>query len=123
MSIKPITLMYMSGVEDGTTIDLSPKTDGIIRDADWILSIGRKDDNDVCLRNDTFVSRYHARLLLRDDSWWLEDIHSTNGSFTEDETDAVNEIRFEGTIPVERGQLFRLGRTWLRIQADNYTTG
>ncbi|MDQ7024526.1 MAG: FHA domain-containing protein [Anaerolineae bacterium] len=120
MSIKPITLMYMSGVEDGTTIDLNPKTDGSIRDADWILSIGRKDDNDICLRNDTFVSRYHARLLWRDGKWWLEDIHSTNGSFTEDEMDTFHEIRFEGTIPVECGQLFRLGRTWLRIQPDNY---
>jgi pSer/pThr/pTyr-binding forkhead associated (FHA) protein len=122
LSIKPITIMVMSGVEDGTTIDLNPKTDGIIRDNDWVLTIGRKDDNDVCLRNDTFVSRYHAKLILRDGSWWLEDIHSTNGSFIEDEVDKLNEVRFEGTIPLRNGQLFRLGRTWLRIQPDSLTS-
>ena len=110
--------MIMSGVEDGTTIDLNPKTDGIMRDNDWILTIGRKDDNDVCLRNDTFVSRYHAKLILRDGNWWLEDIRSTNGSFIEDEVDKLNEVRFEGTISLKNGQLFRLGRTWLRIQTD-----
>jgi predicted component of type VI protein secretion system len=122
LAIKPITIMIMSGVEDGTTIDLNPKTDGTISsNMDWILTIGRKDDNDLCLRNDTFVSRYHAKLMLHDGGWWLEDIRSTNGSFTEDEADKFNEIRFEGTIPIERGQLFRLGRTWLRLQPDDQT--
>lgn len=120
MSIKPITIMFMSGVEDGTTVDLNPKTDGVVREeSNWEISIGRKDDNDLCLRNDTFVSRYHAKLHLKDGNWWLEDLHSTNGSFTEDAVDKFNEVKFEGTIPVTPGQLFRLGRTWLRIQVDD----
>jgi pSer/pThr/pTyr-binding forkhead associated (FHA) protein len=122
LSIKPIAIMFMSGVEDGSTVDLNPKTDGIVRTTSWELSIGRKDDNDLCLRNDTFVSRYHAKLHLKDDNWWLEDLHSTNGSFTEDANDSFNEVKFEGTISIQPGQLFRLGRTWLRIQADDSET-
>jgi pSer/pThr/pTyr-binding forkhead associated (FHA) protein len=122
LSIKPITIMFMSGVEDGSTVDLDPKADGVVRNTDWELSIGRKDDNDLCLRNDTFVSRYHAKLHLKDGIWWLEDLHSTNGSFTEDTKDSFNEVRFVGTILVKPGELFRLGRTWLRIQADENET-
>jgi pSer/pThr/pTyr-binding forkhead associated (FHA) protein len=108
--------MFMSGVEDGSTVFLRPKNDGTLNGNEWHLRVGRKDDNDLVLRNDTFVSRYHAQLLWRDDGWWLEDLKSTNGTFLENETDIFTDERIqERAVPVEIGQMFRIGRTWLRI--------
>ena len=106
--------MVMSGVDDGMLLRFSAENgDGLTEDTAWIVRLGRRDDNDVCLRHDTYSSRYHARLFWKDERWWLEDCDSKNGTFVEDEED---DSRVEGTIPVEPGQLFRVGRTWFRIQ-------
>lgn len=112
-----VTLMVMSGVDDGTTMILRSESDGTYTESEWQLTLGRKDTNDICLRNDTFVSRFHAALIWRDGGWWLEDKDSTNGSFIEDDDDFFSDERIRGTIPIDPMQLFRVGRTWLRIQA------
>jgi pSer/pThr/pTyr-binding forkhead associated (FHA) protein len=106
--------MVMSGVDDGLVLRFSAADgDGLAEEAAWVVRMGRRDDNDVCLRHDTYSSRYHARLYWKDEQWWLEDCSSKNGTYVEDEED---DARVDGTIPIETGQLFRVGRTWLRIQ-------
>jgi pSer/pThr/pTyr-binding forkhead associated (FHA) protein len=106
--------MVMSGVDDGLLLSFSTENgDGLPEPEAWVIRMGRRDDNDICLRNDTFSSRYHARLHWKSDGWWLEDCESKNGTFVENQDD---DARVSGTIPVEIGQLFRVGRTWLRIQ-------
>jgi predicted component of type VI protein secretion system len=115
--LERLTLMLMSGVDDGSTLVLRTDSDGTVSSNQWKLSLGRKDDNDLCLRNDTFVSRQHAFLIWRDNGWWLEDRDSTNGSFLESNHDFFSDTRVQGTVPIEIGQLFRVGRTWMRIQA------
>jgi hypothetical protein len=117
LPMDQVTIMIMSGVDDGASLDYHVDRDGVTRSGEWTLTIGRKDDNDLCLRNDTFVSRYHAKLHWREGRWWLQDDTSTNGSFTENELDTFIEDRLEGTISIDPGQLFRVGRTWLRIEA------
>jgi pSer/pThr/pTyr-binding forkhead associated (FHA) protein len=109
-----IDIMVMSGVDDGMVHRYaSDNGDGKQENGGWTLSVGRRDDNDLCLRYDTYSSRYHARLHLREERWWLEDCDSRNGTFVED---AEEDARVIGTIPLEGGQLFRVGRTWLRLQ-------
>src|SRR5690606_21437366 len=111
---KTLELMVMSGVDDGMLLRFSAENgDGLIEDSTWIVRLGRRDDNDVCLRHDTYSSRYHARLLWKDNRWWLEDCDSKNGTFIEN---GEEDARVNGTIPIEPGQLFRVGRTWFRIQ-------
>ncbi len=105
--------MVMSGVDDGLLLRYSTEGDGLAEAEAWVLRLGRRDDNDVCLRHDTYSSRYHARLHWKDARWWLEDCDSKNGTFVEGDED---DSRVGGTIPIETGQLFRVGRTWLRIQ-------
>lgn len=109
-------IMIMSGVDDGLRLTYSTTNgDGQSSEgeAKWTLSIGRREESDVCLRNDTFVSRQHAYLHWENARWWLEDCNSRNGTFIEDgETDA----RVTNTIPVNVGDLFRVGHTWMRIQ-------
>jgi pSer/pThr/pTyr-binding forkhead associated (FHA) protein len=106
--------MIMSGVEDGLLLTFNTaSSDGQVTLDKWILTIGRREDCDICLRNDTYISREHAALHWRDNRWWLEDCDSKNGTFIES---GEEDARVSGTIPIAEGQLFRIGRTWLRIQ-------
>lgn len=116
---RNLTLMVMSGVDDGTIVELDTDTDGHVDGDYWRLSIGRRDTNDICLRNDTFVSRQHAYLYCQHDQWWLEDLNSTNGTFIENHEDIFSDQRVTDVIPIAPHQLFRVGRTWLRIQAED----
>lgn len=111
-----IDIMVMSGVEDGLVMSYSTANgDGTFEVDEWTLTLGRRDDNDLCLRNDTFASRYHARLHWRSDGWVLEDLNSKNGTFVEEQDE---DARVSGTLPLAPSQLFRVGRTWLRIQPE-----
>lgn len=111
-----IQVMVMSGVEDGTLHTFAPERDGLPKDERWILTIGRREDNDLCLRNDTFISRQHANILWYQNAWWLEDLNSTNGTFVESTRDFFSDERVLERIPLTVWQLFRIGRTWLRLQ-------
>jgi pSer/pThr/pTyr-binding forkhead associated (FHA) protein len=106
--------MIMSGVEDGLMLSFnSEHNDGYQENGEWILTIGRREDSDIPLRNDTYISRLHARLHWSANCWWLEDCESKNGTFVDEGDD---DTRVHGTVEVEPGQLFRIGRTWLRLQ-------
>ncbi len=111
-----VDIMIMSGVNDGKLMNFSTaNNDGVLAAESWTLCLGRRDTNDVCLRDDTYSSRHHARLVWREGCWWLEDTGSKNGTFIEQNAE---DTRLEGAVPVQPGQLFRVGRTWLRIQPD-----
>jgi len=111
-----VTITIMSGADDGSELEFATYQNGERTDESWTLTIGRRDENDLCLRNDTFVSRRHASLHWKNNAWWLEDRDSTNGTFTEAPDDFFNDQRVSGIVPIEVNQLFRIGRTWLRIQ-------
>ncbi len=113
MDLK-LDVMVMSGVDDGLLLNLATVNgDGKLSDDNWVISIGRREDSDICLRNDTFVSREHALLQWENGRWWLEDCKSRNGTYLEDrDGDAI----VSTIVPLNFGQLFRVGRTWLRIQ-------
>lgn len=112
-----ITLSVLSGVEDGTVREFNREDDGKLNNKTWSISIGRREDNDLILRKDTFISRTHAAIHQRSAEWFLEDQDSTNGTFIENSADFLSDTRVRGEIPLTNGQLFRVGRTWLRFQA------
>lgn len=111
-----LSVMVMSGVEDGAQLNYHTHSDGSLTVDKWTITIGRRDENDICLRSDTYVSRQHARIHHKNDSWWLEDCDSTNGTFVENPDDYFDDQPVKGIIQIGEGQLFRVGRTWLRIQ-------
>ena len=123
--MQAIQVTIMSGVEDGVTLTYDgQRGDGQQSGDTWTLTIGRKDDNDIVLRHDTYVSRQHARLhFFLNQQCWLEDCNSTNGTFIEDAVDYFNDQQVTGTIQITLNQLLRIGRTWIRIEtkaeADN----
>jgi predicted component of type VI protein secretion system len=113
-----IDIMIMSGIEDGQLLQFSQENDGVLSNENeqWTLNIGRREENDICLKSDTFVSRTHAKLHWRDAHWWLEDCKSTNGTFVEHSEDFFSDVRVTGIIQIEIDQLFRVGRTWMAYQ-------
>lgn len=111
--------MVMSGVDDGSLLKCSTANNDGQRSGDgWVVTLGRHDSNDICLNNDTFVSRQHAKIHWKDGEWWLEDCNSTNGTFVEM---SAEDHMLEGMMRLEVGQLFRIGRTWLRIEPETET--
>ncbi len=101
-----VELMIMSGSDDGTTIRLKQPKHG---DA-YIL--GRREDNDVSLPYDSQISRQHTRLFRMDGAWVIQDLGSRNGTF-------VGQQKIGSITRLTPGQMFRMGRTWLRLQPKN----
>jgi pSer/pThr/pTyr-binding forkhead associated (FHA) protein len=90
-----------------------------------VLLIGRREGCDIHLHFDSQASRLHAKLgivsvpvtateSVADPfmlSFWLEDGDSRNGTFVEREKNPV-----KGRVSLRPGTLFRVGRTWLRLE-------
>jgi len=62
----------------------SGATDWVHTLADSAATIGRNDDNDIVLPG-ALVSRYHARIDWTGVEYVVEDLHSTNGTWVNDE--------------------------------------
>ena len=58
---------------------------------------------------------HNTEVLVYDgEAFWLEDKQSTNGTYVGDE-------KITGRVEIQPGQLFRIGRTWLRVEpATNF---
>lgn len=120
MPRREISITYMSGPFDGKKLTFAQPAVGEER----MLSIGRAEGRDIHLPFDSQVSRLHARLgcvsvpTSTGDSvtspyvltFWLEDGGSRNGTFVEKDDKPV-----AGRVSVRPGSLFRIGRTWLRL--------
>jgi pSer/pThr/pTyr-binding forkhead associated (FHA) protein len=117
---KEISITYMSGPLDGKTLVFEQPEPG----DELILNIGRREGCDMHMPFDNQVSRLHARLgcsvepvtaseAVADPfvlSFWLEDLNSRNGTFIEREKRTIR-----GRVPLRPGSLFRIGRTWMRL--------
>ena len=44
------------------------------------LTVGRSSESGLVIRDD-YTSTHHARLMLLNDSWVIQDLDSTNGTF------------------------------------------
>jgi hypothetical protein len=86
-----------SGVPAGKIFPLGPSN-----------IIGRSMENCEIALNDSFLSAQHARLELQGDTWVLEDLNSTNGTF-------VNEIEVRDATSIEDGDVVRVGRVEMRL--------
>jgi pSer/pThr/pTyr-binding forkhead associated (FHA) protein len=117
---KDISITFMSGPYDGKTLSFSQPEIS----EEKVLLIGRREGCDVHLHFDSQASRVHARLGCQSLpvsasesvenpymlSFWLEDGDSRNGTFIERDKNAIS-----GRVSLRPGTLFRVGRTWLRL--------
>jgi len=63
------------------------------------------------------VSRQHARLLRKNEGWTIEDLHSTNGTFVNDQP-----VSPSHPTPLNDGDRVRCGQLVLAFQADEADT-
>jgi hypothetical protein len=117
---KDVSITFMSGPHDGKTLTFEQPELGEER----VLLIGRREGCDVHLNFDSQASRIHARLgcasipVTASESvdnpfmlaFWLEDGNSRNGTFFE-----KDKLPIKGRVSVRPGSLFRVGRTWMRL--------
>jgi pSer/pThr/pTyr-binding forkhead associated (FHA) protein len=117
---REISITYMSGPLDGKTLRFVQPDVG----DELTLSLGRREGCDVHLSFDNQASRLHARLGCISSSvtasesvtepyilsFWLEDMRSRNGTYLEREKEPLR-----GRTSLRPGTLFRIGRTWLRL--------
>ncbi len=117
---RELSITYMSGPLDGKTLRFEQPEVG----DELIINIGRREGCDIHLPFDNQVSRLHARLgclvspVTASESvvepyvlsFWLEDMRSRNGTYLEREKEPLR-----GRTNLRPGTLFRIGRTWLRL--------
>lgn len=72
-----------------------------------LTTIGRALTNDIVLQ-DSYVSGEHALVASRDDTWLVQDLNSTNGTF-------VNRKPVRGETPLTHGDVIQIGRTRLKF--------
>ena len=75
-----------------------------------VLSIGRVEDNDIVITDDSFISSHHARIEVRPEGVWVVDLQSTNGSF-------VNGQRLASERSVRKGDRIQVGSTVLEMHS------
>ena len=105
--VAQVQLTYMSGPADGSVRQLALQ--GSIPE----VVFGRESSCSVALPHDPLVSRRHARLYWRENSWWLEDFGSSNGTFVGEFSRAV---KVSAPVRVCDGQVFQVGRSRFRFE-------
>ncbi len=73
------------------------------------VTVGRGGQNDLVLEGDEFASARHARIEVRGDGVWVQDLESTNGTY-------VNGSRVAGAQRLDEGDILRVGETDLRLE-------
>lgn len=69
-----------------------------------VVSLGRGRDNDIQVKNDSKVSRYHCKIYSRGPNYYIEDNKSANGSLVNGEL--ITERRLFGGEEVIIGETF-----------------
>lgn len=72
------------------------------------LTVGRAASCDVVV-DDNYVSNVHARIFLRDGSYFVEDLGSTNGTY-------MNRTRVAAPVAIRPGDEVRMGKAILELR-------
>jgi pSer/pThr/pTyr-binding forkhead associated (FHA) protein len=77
------------------------------------FTIGRDARNDLALPDDPKVSQQHARIRQEGDTYVIEDLQSTNGTFLERESEVT---RITSPQPLRPKDVIRVGSTQLAFE-------
>jgi pSer/pThr/pTyr-binding forkhead associated (FHA) protein len=72
------------------------------------LTIGRSSESGLVIRDD-YTASHHARLVLWGDTWMIQDLDSTNGTWHDDQ-------RVSAPVPVTVGAPIRVGATTFELR-------
>lgn len=76
------------------------------------VNVGR-DPASECYLEDQTISAQHARLSYHHGQWWLEDMHSTNGTF-------LNQEAVQEPLVVASGDQIRFGQVQVHVALDDH---
>ena len=99
---QTLTLTFMSGSRDGEVLQV--ETAGTPPS----VSIGRTAPCELVISDDPDLSRRHARIFWSDQSWMLQDLDSSNGTFI-GEFQAAR--RVAAPTAIKGGDIFRVALT------------
>ena len=97
-SIDATRLVITLGAKEGLEIDLPEEQ----------LTIGRSNESGLVIRDD-YTSTHHARLLLWNDGWVIQDLYSTNGTF-------LDGVRVAVPTPVPLNTPVKIGTTSFELR-------
>lgn len=86
-----------------------------------VMTIGRKEDNDIRIEN-LAVSGHHAKLLTIFDDSFLEDLNSTNGTFVNGQRITKHPLRSGDVITIGKHELRYLNKNSAAIEDDGEKT-
>jgi pSer/pThr/pTyr-binding forkhead associated (FHA) protein len=92
-------IVITSGPKEGLEIELLPEEQ---------FTIGRSGDSRLVLRDDV-TSTHHARLMLWNEQWMIQDLDSTNGTF-------VDSKRVSIPTPVPLNTPIKIGTTTFELR-------
>lgn len=92
-------IIITSGPKEGLEVELLPEEQ---------FTIGRSGDSRLVLRDDV-TSTHHARLMLWNEQWMIQDLDSTNGTF-------VDSKRVSIPTPVMMNTPIRIGTTTFELR-------
>jgi FHA domain-containing protein len=72
------------------------------------MTVGRAPECELRLE-DTYTSQQHARLFAKNNSWFVEDLGSTNGTF-------VNDQKLAAPAMLQPGDKVRVGQTVMELR-------
>ena len=72
------------------------------------MTIGRAPECELRIE-DTYASQQHARLFAKNNSWFVEDLGSTNGTF-------VNDQKLAAPAMLQPGDKVRVGQTIMELR-------
>ncbi|GAA1826398.1 FHA domain-containing protein FhaB/FipA [Agromyces salentinus] len=97
-SDSPSKLVITSGQKAGTEFPLG-------RDE---ITIGRSSDSAIIIRDD-YTSTHHARMMLWNGRWMIQDLDSTNGTF-------LDGARVTAPVPIPLGATIKVGATTFELR-------
>jgi len=98
----PRQVVVRDGPNAGVRVPLEPALDGTP------LLIGRGPDAAIRL-DDDYVSTRHARIGVSGDTWYVEDLGSTNGTY-------IGNQRLTQATAIQLGTRVRVGKTTLELK-------
>ena len=81
--------------------------EGVVFPLSGPVTIGRAPTSDIIL-DEAFVSQTHARLMLRDQFYYVEDLGSTNGTFVNEKEVSEAQLKLDSRL--------RIGETVFRYE-------
>jgi pSer/pThr/pTyr-binding forkhead associated (FHA) protein len=91
-------LVIVAGAKEGLELPLGKEP----------LTIGRSSESGLVIRDD-YTSTHHARLMLWDDQWVVQDLDSTNGTFLDGDRVSI-------PTPVPLNTPVRIGTTSFELR-------